>query len=254
MADDFVSELETETEGTEGAQSTENTAPPAETGEASVEEEVATESEAKAKEQPPEKKDELVPLAAVRSEREKRQRLEREAEELREKIRSMSADTQQQPRAPTKEELEVEYYKDPVGFHERMVEKRLAEDAEARYRRRLARSAQEMREEHADYDEVEAEFITHLRTNPDLRQMVTDSDRPAEAAYRWMMRYRAKHQAENERVAKLEAELEETKKQLALLSKQPPRTMPPSNAGARSSGTTKAAAKDDDLLSQVFKD
>jgi hypothetical protein len=255
MAEDFVSELEAETESTQGAEGTKEAAPPAEKGEkgeALVEDEQAVaRSDAKPEVKEPEKKEELVPLAAVRSEREKRQRLEREADELRERLRSV---TEAKEHRPTKEELEVEYYKDPVGFHERMVAKRLAEDAEARYRRRLARSAQEMREEHADYDEVEAEFVSHARLNPELGQMVADSERPAEAAYRWMQRYRAKHAGETERLEKLQADLDEAKKQIALLSKQPPKSMPPSNAGARSASANKATAGSEDLLLQVFPD
>lgn len=109
-----------------------------------------------------------VPLAALRAEREKRQRLERELEALR---------TQQQA-APKQQP--VDFFEDPMGVLQATVSQ-VEQRAKAQLYNVLDAEA---RETYADYDEVMDLVRDKVAENPALRDQIFSSPNPAKAAYR----------------------------------------------------------------------
>lgn len=143
------------------------------------------------------KEEHSVPYAAMKAEREKRQRLERELDELR-----------QQHSAPKAEP--VNFYEDPDAFmqqHVQTIEQR------ATQRLYMALEAQ-AREVHPDYDEVFEEVKAHAASNPAVGQQILSAPNPALAAYKLGKQLRELKQMEDpiayrEKVrAELRAELE----------------------------------------------
>lgn len=102
-----------------------------------------------------------VPYAAMKAERDKRQRLERELEEVRRQ------QPQQQP---------ASYYEDPEGYVQR-----IQNETNQRLYAALEASA---REQYPDYDEAFGIVMQHAQGNPALVQEVMSSPNPAVAAYK----------------------------------------------------------------------
>lgn len=173
--------------------------------------------------------EERVPLAALKAEREKRQKYERELAEYRRKLE------EQRP---------------PPNFHEapeQYVQELLSQQAQALTQRMLGALEAQVREANPDYDEVFAELEEQAQENPALVQQVMSAPNPAMAAYRLGKQlrelkqmqdpeaYRAKIEAEVR--AKIEAEYkakEEARKRAA-------DAIPPDLTAAR-------ATKDDDVV------
>lgn len=115
----------------------------------------------------PESKEERhVPYAAMKAEREKRQRLERELEELRQQ--------QAQPQEP------ANFYENPDEFVQRHVQ-----TVEQRAMQRLYTALEaQAREVHPDYDEVFEEVKEYAAVTPGVGQQILNSPNPAMAAYK----------------------------------------------------------------------
>lgn len=114
---------------------------------------------------PPENKEgSTVPYAAMKAERDKRQKLERELEEVRSR---QQAQAQQQ--APS-------YFEDPEGYVQR-----IQNETNQRLYAALEASA---REQYPDYDEAFGIVMQHAEGNPALVKEVMSSPNPAVAAYK----------------------------------------------------------------------
>lgn len=137
---------------------------------------VASTAEAKGEDDasPASQHEQLVPLTAVQAERKRRQEAERELEELR---RSQQTQTQIDP------------LEDPQGFTEQvrrqvqLVRFELQEEA--------------MRERHADYEEVTAEFLELARANPALQVELSKASNGPRFAYETAMKARELKRLEN---------------------------------------------------------
>lgn len=180
------------------------------------------------------KKEETVPLAALRAEREKRQAYERELAELRGK--------QQQEQAPNFFEAPDEYVQHLMSRAQRQANERLYAALEA-----------QARETYTDYDEVCAEVQAHVAENPAVVPQIMGSPNPAVAAYKFgkqlremkalqdPVAYRAAIRAEVVAELQKEAEAREAAKRKAVDS------IPPDLASARS------ASSDQDVAGDPFK-
>lgn len=116
-----------------------------------------------------------VPLAALKAEREKRQKYEQELTRL-----SAQLAQQHQPEPPA-------FYEAPEQYVNHVLSQ-----AEQRAQARLFASFEEdAREAFADYDEVLAELAEAANDNPALRHQVFNSANPAKAAYKLGKQLRA---------------------------------------------------------------
>lgn len=182
---------------------------------------------------PAPRKDDTVPLAALRAEREKRQQYERELAELRQKA--------EQEKRPSFFEAPEEYLQTIVAQTQQQANQRL-----------YAVLEEQAREAHPDYDEVFAEVEDHCRENPAEANQILSSANPALAAYKFGKQLRDRKAMENpaEYRAKLEAEIraqiaaeaqakEEAKRQAAA-------AIPPDLA------TVRSASSDNDVAADPF--
>lgn len=116
-----------------------------------------------------------IPLAALLDERDKRKRLEQEAEEL----RRWKAEQEAKAAKPAEPPKVPDLYQDPEAFtrhFEQQVEQRLTQQ-------RLTLSEQWAKRNHTDFDDTMKVFEGMAQGNPTLvQQMLTEAD-PAEWAY-----------------------------------------------------------------------
>lgn len=157
--------------------------------------------------------EERVPLAALKAEREKRQRFEREKQELERRI--AEAEKQNEPKP--------EIWDDPDGFVTQRVQA-LEQQFNGRLYGALEAAA---RETYPDYDEVFATVEEEARNNPAIKHEVFSSPNPAVAAYKLGKRlqefkqmqdpeaYKAKIKAELMAEIKAEQEAEAKRKKAA---------------------------------------
>jgi hypothetical protein len=127
---------------------------------------------------------------------------------------------QQQPVAqgPKPEDLEAEFYKDPVGFQEKQRKALQQEMQQQSIRTKLQISDAYARRAHPDYAEKMAVWQEALRANPTAAQYALQQDDPMEYAYQTAKRIMLNREIgddpeawrEAER-AKLRAEIEATK-------------------------------------------
>lgn len=131
-----------------------------------------------------------VYVATRKKMRERLQQIERENAKFQGELaamRQMSQDRQAQapvappPKAPTREELEAEFYKDPVGFHEKQQERVRVEVRQQRY----AMSEALVRSQHNDADEAIGAFVQAAQSNPGLLQQFQNHQHPAMFAYQF---------------------------------------------------------------------
>lgn len=188
---------------------------------------------------PESKEGQTVPYAAMKAEREKRQRLERELEELRQ--------TQQTP-----PEAQPSYFDDPEGYLQRQAQAIRQESSQKLYAA-LEASA---REQHPDYDEVFEVVMKHAQANPAVSQEILSAPNPAMAAYRM-----GKKLAEFEKMqdpdayrAQIEAELrvkwDEEQKSKSERRQQAVAEIPPDLSQARN--TRGEFAANPDVFNQLF--
>ena len=183
-----------------------------------------------------------VPLAALKAEREKRQRLEREFEELRSRM--------QQPQQPQPEPLS--FYEDPESYITQAVS-RVEHEAQQRINAVLDAEA---RETFPDYDEVMDFVVEQVQRNPSLKGEIFSQPNPAKAAYQLGQRmreleamqdpvsYRAKLKAE------VLAEIEAQKQAGAQRAEAVANSIPPDLANGRSVSAKTAAPPD--VFSELF--
>jgi len=139
---------------------------------------------------PATRKEDTVPLAALRAEREKRQQYERELAELRQRA--------EQEKRPSFFEAPEEYLQTIVAQTQHQANQRL-----------YAVLEEQAREAHPDYDEVFAEVEDHCRDNPAEANRILSSPNPALAAYKFGKQLRERRAMENPEQyrAQLEAEI-----------------------------------------------
>ena len=184
------------------------------------------------------KKDDLVPYAAMKAEREKRQAHERRIAELEKAL-------QDKDPAPN-------FYEAPEQF----LSHALTQAQQQATNRLYAALEEQARETYPDYDEVFAEVEAHCAQNPAAGQQVLQSPNPALAAYKLgkQMREMKAMQNPEEYRAKLKAELlaelrsEQQAKDEA--RRKQDAAIPPDLATTRSSGD--AAEPAWSVLDQLF--
>lgn len=191
LDDDVTEEVERETPETPEPEAPEPEAETVENAAETPEPEVPTTPEAK--------EDRTVPYAAMRAEREKRQRLERELEQLR----------QAKPEQDVKAD-QVSFYEDPERYLKQAVQ---SVEQQATQRIYMALEAH-ARETYPDYDEVFEEVKEHAASNPAVAHQIFTAPNPAVAAYKLGKQLREFKQMQDpdayrERIrAELRAELE----------------------------------------------
>jgi len=107
--------------------------------------------------------------ASQKAEREKRQALERELEELKSKQSEGSAEPEQS----------IDPLEDPKGFADSVTSK----IDQVRLATRIETTQELMREKHDDYDDREAQFLELAKGNPALIQQMQAATSPAKFAY-----------------------------------------------------------------------
>lgn len=141
-----------------------------------------------------ETKENHVPLAALKAEREKRQQLERELAELRKKP----------------EEPQASFYDAPDEY----VQKAMQTAEQRATQRMYAALEAQARETYSDYDEVTEEVQAYAQTNPAVVNQILSAPNPAVAAYKFGKQLREFKQMQDpvayrERIkAEIRAELE----------------------------------------------
>lgn len=183
------------------------------------------------------KKEETVPLAALRAEREKRQSYERELAQLR----------MQQEKKPDFYEAPDQYVQHVMSQAQQQATQRLFAALEA-----------QARDTYPDYDEVFAEVEAHAAENPSIGPQILNSPNPAVAAYKFGKQlremkalqnpeeYRAKLKTEILAEIQKEAEAKEAAKRKAA------EAIPPDLATVRSAtGETEVAG---DPFKNLFKE
>lgn len=135
----------------------------------------------------------MVPLAGLMDEREKRQRLERELEQM----RRQQGEREQQPA--------TSFYVDP----ERHVQELVGQVEQRTTQRMYSALEAEARIAFPDYDEVFSEVEEYAKTNPAVAQQVLQAANPARAAYELGKRIREHREMQNpdEYRQKIEREL-----------------------------------------------
>lgn len=184
------------------------------------------------------KKDDLVPYAAMKAEREKRQAHEKRIAELEKEL---------QDREPA-----PNFYEAPEQF----LSHALTQAQQQATHRLYAALEEQAREMYPDYDEVFAEVEAHCAQNPLVGQQVLQNPNPALAAYKLgkQMREMKAMQNPEEYRAKLKAELlaelrsEQQAKDDARRKQDD--AIPPDLATARSSGDSAEAVGS--VLDQLF--
>lgn len=185
----------------------------------------------------PEPKEETVPLAALKAEREKRQKYERELAEYRQRA--------QQP-APQFSEAPEHYVQHLVQQTEQQLTARMLGALEA-----------QAREVYPDYDEVFEVVQQHAQENPVVVQQVLNAPNPAIAAYQLGKRIKEleamkdpdayRKQIEAEVRAKVLAEVEAEKAAKAKAAE----AIPPDLTAARASKDTEVPP--DDSLEAILQ-
>lgn len=177
-----------------------------------------------------------VPYAAMKAEREKRQRLEQELANVRQ---------QQQP--------QVDFYQQPDVY----VQQHLQQAEQRAQQRFIAALEEQARETYPDFDEVVNDVVEQAEGNPVLAQQVMGAANPVLAAYRLgkQMRelkqmqdpdaYRARIEAEVR--ASVEAELREKEAQRARAAA----AIPPDLTDARNA-KGQFAPVSDSVLTELF--
>lgn len=186
---------------------------------------------------PEPKRQDTVPYAAMKAEREKRQRLEAELAKLRE----------EQERAP-------DFYEAPEKHLEHVLNRVRAESQQRLY----AALEEQARELYPDYDEVFSEVEAYVQANPGSEREIFASANPALAAYKFGKQlaerkeledpeaYKAKLKAEI--LAELQAEQAKAKEEARRKAAE---TIPPDLATTRSAHAGEPAVES--VFDEIFK-
>lgn len=186
------------------------------------------------------KEPQTVPLAAMKAEREKRQRLERELAEERAKHQS------QQDPAPS-------YYEDPEGYLAR-AQSAIEQRATARLNAALEAQA---REQYPDYEEKMGVVMEHAAGNPAIVQEIMTAPNPAVAAYKMgqrLMEFQQMQDPEAYRAriaAEVRAQIEAENKLKAEQRQKAASEIPPDLSQARN--TRGEFAPKSDVFNELFK-
>lgn len=138
-----------------------------------------------------------VPLKALKSERQKRQEAQRLSDKQAAEIefyKSQLQALQQNPAAqqrPTetkqaeqsRDELEAEFWKDPIAFQEKRDQAVRQEMSRAFINQRISESRTRAKSTHQDYDDAAAAFDEAARENPALMQQFVEHIDPCSFAY-----------------------------------------------------------------------
>jgi hypothetical protein len=193
----------------------------------------------------PVKENNAVPIAALKAEREKRQRAEAERQRLEAELAALRQQpaTQQSP----------DFYADPEGYVGQVMSK-----VEAQFNQRLyAVLDAEAREAFADYDEVMEELVPKVQANPALKQQIFNSPNPAKAAYQLAKQLKTIESMQDpvayeaQMRARIKAELEAEIKAKADAATAAARAIPPDLANNRSAAA-KGAQIDGDPFRELF--
>ncbi|XTQ92560.1 hypothetical protein ACQR5W_11610 [Xanthomonas sacchari] len=194
---------------------------------------------------PDKSKEEQGTLAGLKAEREKRQEAQRRADELERQLAELRQQ-QEQAKRP-------EFFDDPAAYVQTEVQSATQRIQQQFY----AAMEADLREQHADYDEVIQALVQRAQDNPALAQKVFQSPNPAREAYRLGRQiqqmeqmqdpeaYRA--QIEAELRAKWEAELNEK----AAAKQKAAEAIPPDLTQARNA-KGEFQPKAGDVFKQIF--
>lgn len=194
------------------------------------------------------RKDDHVPLAALKAEREKRQERDRELEQIRKELEALRRGQQ-----PPEQEEEPEIWDNPDEFVSRKVQA-VQQQLQGRLYSALEAAA---REQYPDFDEKFDAVKAEVDVNPALRDRILAAPNPALEAYRTGKRlleyqqmqdpdaYRQKIEAEVR--AKLEAEYKAKEEERAKASQN----LPPDLTASRSVKGNEPPATED-VFDSVF--
>ena len=193
----------------------------------------------------PAKEPATVPIAALKAEREKRQKKEAELQRLEAELAALRQQPIQQP-APT-----VDFYADPETYVATVVTQ-----AQQQANQRLyAVLDAEAREAFPDYDEVMEKLVPKVQSNSALRDQIFNSPNPAKAAYKLAKQLETMEQMqdpiayEQQVRARVRAELEAELAAKAEAAASAARAIPPDLANTRS-----ASAKGAPVVSDPFRE
>jgi hypothetical protein len=120
-------------------------------------------------------KEEHVPLAALKAEREKRQQRDRELEDIRRQLAELK-----QPKQEQTQEQEADIWEDPDSFVQRRVQ-----TVEQQLSQRLYMALEAAaREQYPDYDEKFDAVKEEAERNPAFRSQIMSAPNPALEAYK----------------------------------------------------------------------
>jgi hypothetical protein len=165
LTDETIGDETTEESAVEES-TTETTEESEKDGESTGDKDSTPESDNKASEEP-EKEEQMVPVAALVAEREKRQKAEQEL-------------AQEKPKEEKPEPTKIpSIYDDPEGYQAYMDQK----IADAEFQSRISVSQALMRQKHKDYDEKEVRFVEMAKEDPSLGVQLRRQGLPAEFVY-----------------------------------------------------------------------
>ncbi|MEB1529886.1 hypothetical protein [Xanthomonas sp. WHRI 7945] len=226
---DFLDEI---TQPTAAPESATTDAPAAATGEPAAATTGEPAAQAQTAEAPPAAatdKDERVPLAALKAEREKRQNEQRQREKLERRLREVES-AREQP----------EFFENPEAYVQQSI-KGAQHEIQQRF---YAAMDADAREQFPDYDEVLEALKEHAQGNPAIVQQVFSAPNPARAAYKLGKQLREMAQMQDPEAyrQKIEAEVR-AKVEAEFTQKQADRAatidrIPPDLSTARSAAAT----------------
>jgi len=195
--------------------------------------------------------DKTVPLGALKDERRKRQEAESERQELQKQVAFLQGQFQafqsqqpshQQDLEAKADKIRDDYYTDPVGTVEKIIEERVGKVSADRVQDRINLSEALVKRQYDDYDDVVGVFVDAAKNNPALAVQMRDDVNPALFAYEYGKKIRdvSQYSTIDEMREKLRAEVmaELEAKQKSQQSLSAAAGMSKTNAGARSSTPT----------------
>lgn len=195
---------------------------------------------------PDKSKEEQGTLAGLKAEREKRQDAQRRADELERQLAELRQQQEQQHQRP-------QFYDDPAAYVQGEVQHATSRIQQQFY----AAMEADLREQHADYDDVLQLLTQKAQENPALAQRVFQSANPAKEAYRLGRQIQQLDQMQDpdtyreQLKADLRKELEAERKEQEEAKRKVVDAIPPDLTQARNT-RGEFAPKSGDIFQEIF--
>lgn len=193
-----------------------------------------------------------VPYQALKAEREKRKERDKRVAELEAELKKARPSAQQE-RPQVEPEPEKTFWEDPDAY----IENRLSKSQRELQHRLLVEREDDMREKHADYDEVIEKVKEYGQSNPAVLQQILAAPNPAKAGYQFGKQLDELKQMEDpaayrEKVrAEIRAELEKEMGEASADKARVAAAVPPDLSSTRSVGS-KSSAREPDPFKELF--